>query len=149
MSWITGYDAAGVVVDSLHADTEPVLHVVHPRTTRWNELAGYYAQQLDLPIVPYAEWFAALEEAQHALQSGSMDAATVEKTLRDNPALRLVDLFRAGKDQEKHENYEPPGITRLSTEKAFSVSGSLRNAESMNEENVKQWISAWKKSGFI
>lgn len=149
MSWITGYDAAGAIVDSLHADAEPILHVLHPCATSWNELMEAFSRQLNIPTTPYAEWFSTLEEAQGALQSSSGDAAAVEKTLRENPALRLLEFFRAGKEHENDEGYEPPGLAKISCKRMASVSESLRSAPSMSEENVRRWVSAWKKSGFI
>lgn len=149
VSWITGYDAAGAIVDSLHADAEPVLHILHPRPAIWNELMEAFFRKLNIPTVPYADWFSALEEAQRALQAISGDAAPVEKTLRENPALRLLEFFRAGKDHENDEAFEPPGLTKISCDKSGSVSETLRSAQGMNEENVRRWVSAWKKSGFL
>lgn len=122
---------------------------MHPQPTPWNKLIEAFSQQLGLPAVTYSKWFEALEEAHRSLQSISADAAAVEKTLRENPALRLLEFFRAGKEHENDDSYEPPGLTKMSCEKAASVSESLRNARSMNEENVNRWVAAWKKSGFI
>lgn len=108
-----------------------------------------FSQQLNIPTVPYANWFSVLEESQRALQAESAGAAAVEKTLRENPALRLLEFFRAGKEHENDENYEPPGLTKISCVKTASVSESLRSAKGMGEENVKRWVSAWRKSGFL
>lgn len=149
MSWIAGYDAAGAIVDCLHVEAEPVLHVLHPRPTAWNKLMNSFSRHLNIPTVPYVEWFSALEEAQRALQANSGDSAAVEKTLRENPALRLVEFFRVGKEHENDGNCEPPGLTKISCKKMSSISESFSNAKNMSEENVRRWVSAWKKSGFI
>ena len=83
------------------------------------------------------------------MQSISADAAARKKPLRENRASRLLELFRAEKEHENGDSYEPPGLTKMSYEKAASVSESLRNARPMDEENVNRWVSAWKKSEFI
>lgn len=106
-------------------------------------------------MVPYAEWFAALEDAQRALQelstSGSVEAAAAsEKMLKENPGLRLMEFLRLGLVHEADvKGYEPPGIAKLSCSKLESVSESLRAAPKMNEENVRRWVASWKKSGFL
>lgn len=114
-----------------------------------------FAQELNIPVVTYAEWFAALEGAQRALQvlsnSGSAEAAAAtEKILKENPGLRLMEFLRLGLIHEADvEGYEPPGIAKLSCSKLESVSESLRAAPEMNEENVRRWVASWKSSGFL
>lgn len=96
-----------------------------------------------------------------------------ETLLRENPALRLVEFFRAGVARAQREfqveadvdagagadsdastcsglyDSEPPGIVRMSCSKLESVSGALRAALEMNEGNVKRWVARWRESGFI
>lgn len=122
---------------------------MHPRPTPWNKLVGAFSQQLDLRTATYADWFSTLEDSQHSLQSISNDTAAVEKMLRENPALRLLELFRAGKEHENDEDFEPPGLTKISCAKAVSVSESLRTAGGIDEENVRRWLMSWRKSAFI
>ena len=106
-------------------------------------------------MLPYAEWYAALEDEQRALQDlsalGSAEAATAtEKMLKENPGLRLMEFLRLGLIHEADvEGYEPPGIAKLSCSKLESISESLRTAPKMNEENVRRWVASWKKSGFL
>lgn len=141
----------------MKANTYPVFHVQHPRPTSWNTIIEAFSRELGLQVVPYSEWFAALEEAQRGLQALSMSgsaesAAATERILKENPALRLMDFFRAGLGYEIEpdvERYEPPGIVKLSCNKLESVSEALRATPEISAENVKRWVIAWKRSNFI
>ena len=59
-----------------------LLNLVHPRPARYDDLIGVFANELELPVVPYAEWLAALEAAP-------ADPAAL-------PALRILDAILAG-----------------------------------------------------
>lgn len=150
---------------------------MHPCPIPWNTLISSFAHKLGLATVSYAEWFTGLSEAHDALysragaefesepssatssQADSAGAsrpaqAALEKALRDNPALRLLEFFRA--TLKKHDdNYrdldlEPLGMTRLGCEKTMKVSRHLRDAvEGLGEMHVERWLGAWKRAGFI
>ena len=133
----------------LHADAEPVLHVKHPRPTPWNSLISSFAQEFGIPTSSYSDWFAALEESYTALYSSSPDAPTIERELRDNPALRLLAFFRSGCKHDDNGDLEPIGITKISCTKATKISEALNSAEMLTGDHVRRWIGTWKKSGFI
>ncbi|THH09230.1 hypothetical protein EW145_g2182 [Phellinidium pouzarii] len=149
VSWITANDAAGAIVDATHADTERILHLVHPRPVPWSLVIAAFAKELGLSTVSYGDWMAALESAHANLYDGTPDAHKVEEVLRGNPALRLMAFFSAALKMEGNENVEPLGIPRLRNEKAVASSTTLKEARSIGDDNVQRWIASWRKTGFI
>ncbi|KAI0719494.1 acetyl-CoA synthetase-like protein [Cerioporus squamosus] len=132
VSFILGYDAARAFAEMRNSPA-PILHLVHPRPVAWHILVAAIAEELGVPLVPYASWLAALEKSAGEV-SGERDV----DAMRDNPALRLLDFFcnRAG----AREGREPLGMPLLSTEKARSVS---------DEADARRWVAAWRASGFL
>lgn len=120
----------------------PILHLVNPRPASWHTLIAAIAEELGVPLVPYTEWLASLEKSAGEL-SGERDVGA----MRDNSALRLLDFFR--RRAEAREGREPLGMPRLSTEKARSVSETLANMSEISEADAKQWVAAWRASGFL
>lgn len=133
----------------------PVLHIRHPRPTSWNSIIEAFSHELGLQVVPYPDWFAALEETQPALRDFSMSASAgsdsmIKRILEESPALRLMLFFRAGLAYRTDpELYEPPSIVIMDCNKLSSVSESFRATPGLSGENVKRWIAAWMKSGFF
>ncbi|KAI5116179.1 hypothetical protein M0805_002877 [Coniferiporia weirii] len=149
VSWISAYEAADAIVDFLHADAERVLHLVHPHPVPWSGIISAFARSYDLRVVPYDEWVAALEGVHADLYADIPDTRKVESAHRANPALRLLDFFRAAQDRDEDTIFEPMGIPKLRCEKALAASDTLKNAECVGEENVRRWIASWDKAGFI
>ncbi|KAI0717761.1 acetyl-CoA synthetase-like protein [Cerioporus squamosus] len=140
ISWFPAYEAAKAFAEMRHS-TEPFLHLIHPRPTRWHTVLAPIAELLNVPLVPYEQWVSALE---NSVQAGS--AAEVEM-MRQNPALRLLPFFKAAK--EPVDGREAFGFVFLSTEKAIKVSESLAQMPMLDAERAKMWVAAWKKSGFL
>ncbi|EJC99762.1 uncharacterized protein FOMMEDRAFT_148605 [Fomitiporia mediterranea MF3/22] len=142
VSWITADSGASAIVDMLESD-ERVFHLVHPRPVKWNAVIQWFSKALNIPIVSYSEWLAALEKSDVSAHPGT--AAELEAALEKNPALRLLDLFRAAKNNTG-DDHEPLGVQKLASEKAERISESLRNAEQINEKNITAWISYWSET---
>ena len=70
------------------------LHLVHPRPVPFRTLVAPIAAALAVPLVPYAAWLRALE-ASLAPQAADADSEHEVDAMRANPALRLLDFFRA------------------------------------------------------
>ncbi|TFK82377.1 acetyl-CoA synthetase-like protein [Polyporus arcularius HHB13444] len=141
VSYIRGYDAARAFAEMRNSPA-PILHLVHPRPVSWHTLIAAIAEELGVPLVPYASWLAALEKSAGEL-SGERDI----DAMRDNPALRLLDFFRYR--AEAREGREPLGIARLSTENAVAVSETLANMPEISEADARRWVAAWRASGFL
>ncbi|KAI0050788.1 acetyl-CoA synthetase-like protein [Auriscalpium vulgare] len=127
--WIAVDVAAASLLDMLGSN-EPVLHLVHPRPIHWSTVSEVVAEYLDLQVVPYDKWVAALKNAGEHSTLG---------TLEKSPALKLADFFL---------NSMPKAAT-WSTDKAVTVSLELRVARQLGKEDVKRWIEYWKHTGFI
>ena len=134
-SFIPSYPASRAFTEMRDA-TSPVLHLVHPHPVSWRTLIAPIAKDLGVPLVSYPEWFKALE--------GCVEEGTMEEVdaMRGNPALRLLDFFRAPASGDR------PAVLP-STEKAEKVSGTLRNLPPLGEGDSKRWMAAWRASGFL
>ncbi|KAI1786493.1 acetyl-CoA synthetase-like protein [Ganoderma leucocontextum] len=134
-SFVLSYSAGRAFVE-MRSSPESILHLVHPRPISWHDLIAPIAQELEVPLVPYATWLAALESSAE----GSLDAA------RENPALRLLDFFRSSAEG----NEKPPlGLWRLATKKAVEASETLARMPQLEEADVRRWVAAWRTSGFL
>ncbi|KAK7030388.1 hypothetical protein VNI00_014132 [Paramarasmius palmivorus] len=66
ISWIPSDLAAQAILDLLDVQdtrTQPILHLRHPAPVPWSSLANFIASQLEVSLVPYAEWLKRLEES--------------------------------------------------------------------------------------
>ena len=122
--------------------SEPILHLVHPHSVAWHSIISPIAKELAVPLVPYPEWLAALEKT-----AGTEGSDHAIEAMTKNPALRLLDFFRAGGNTV--DGVEPLGLPYLSTEKAQSVSKTLRTIPPIGELEVKAWVAAWQAVGFL
>lgn len=96
------------------------------------------SRRLQVPLVPYADWLAALE------RSAGQDGSDVDK-LRDNPALRLLAFFRGVNIDESRE---PLGSVALDTSKAAQVAPALGLLE-LDAGYVEKWLRTWQGLGYL
>ncbi|EJC99755.1 acetyl-CoA synthetase-like protein [Fomitiporia mediterranea MF3/22] len=142
VSWITADTASGAIMDMLDSD-ERVFHIVHPHPVKWNNVMQWFSKALNIPTVSYGEWLETLEKSDVSAHSGT--AADLETAFEKNPALRLLDVFRAAKNHVG-EDLEPLGAQKLASEKAVRVSKTLQTAEQINEKTVESWLSYWRQA---
>ncbi|KAH9903318.1 acetyl-CoA synthetase-like protein [Cubamyces lactineus] len=140
ITWIPGYEGAKAFTEMRHS-SEPIVHLVHPRPVPWRTVIAPIAAELGVPLVSYQAWLPALE----ASTCGVGDADEV-KLMKANPALRIIDFFRALKQSPDHE---PLGIVYLSSEKATKVSETLARMSALDAGRARKWLAAWRKSGFL
>jgi hypothetical protein len=147
VAWITAPDAAAALLEMSRIDPAPdahTLHIVHPRGVPFNTLIGSAASSLNVPLVPYPEWFSKLSE-EHKTQSYS--ETNLEKAQATNPALRLFGFFQSARIGPE---WEPLSVARLETKRAVRVSNVLaERVKPLNEENVRKWLGSWRASGFL
>ena len=145
MSWFPSYEAAKAFTEMRHS-SEPFLHLVHPRPVPWHILLTPIAAQLRVPLVPYAEWFVALEKSASDAIASPDEAALMTA----NPALQLIPFFRVqSKAASQDSGREPMGLMKLATEKSTRMSATLANLPGLDEERARQWVGAWQKAGFL
>ena len=138
MTWLP-LDSAALALTQMRDADEPVLHLVHPRGTPWNSFVNPIAARLRVPLVPYQDWLAAMEQDLRKVQTSEVD------TMRKNPALRILDFFRGVRFGH---NKEPLGIIYLDTQKARRVAPALA-LDPLRPDITNQWLTAWRESGFV
>ncbi|KAA1475309.1 acetyl-CoA synthetase-like protein [Dentipellis sp. KUC8613] len=140
VSWITAPSVASTTIEMTKSPYR-TLHIAHPRAVPFTSLITPIAKELGVPLVPYEEWVKALEDSMN-----DTSVSLVDQMLR-NPALRLIDFYRAVR---VGPNWEPVGVARLGTENAVKVSETLREgAAPLGEENAHKWLAAWRKTRFL
>ncbi|OSD00551.1 acetyl-CoA synthetase-like protein [Trametes coccinea BRFM310] len=142
ITWVPGYEGAKAFAEMRHSP-EPFLHLVHPKPVPWHTIIAPIAEELGASLVAYDEWLIALRKSI----PGSGSADEVEQ-MKANPALRLTDFFRVC-GLKMSLVREPMGTVYLSTVKSTQVSGALANLAALDTARVKQWLAAWKRSGFL
>ncbi|KAK7442939.1 hypothetical protein VKT23_015881 [Stygiomarasmius scandens] len=145
VSWVTCEVASKSIIELRKTSTsQQVLNLVHPRPVKWNDLITVLAECLNVPIVPFAEWFGRLEGS--ARDDASRPFEKRQGEFRG--AYKLLDLFRRGLDPSV--NFESMGFLPMaSNEMACSLSLTLRNAPSLSRNNVLQWVKSWKEVGVL
>lgn len=139
VSWISLHTAGKVIIE-MRDSPIPVLHIVNPHPISWSVISKTIANELSVPLVPYAEWL-------HCLEKGftEHDNAARGNGRGDNPALPLIDYFRAA--ATGGANKEAFALPRLDIQRAVKISPSLRNAEMLTPEDALRWIQWWKQEG--
>lgn len=125
----------------MRKSTASTLHLVHPRPVSLQSFIVPIAEELNVPLVPLHEWFETLEATAHA---GSMDE--VEDAMRTNPALRLLDFFRA-RVGRKGTSFTGAVLSTEESERASSVLHALPALDGRGEST--RWVAAWRASGFL
>ena len=133
MSFIPSYLAARALVDMRAAPPGAVLHLVHPRPIPWRNIIATVSKEVDVPLVSYEEWFAALEECASNNIADEVDAA------QTNPAVRLIEFFRRG----------PVSLLPVSSTNAQKASETLASIPQLTGGNASEWIAAWRSTGFL
>lgn len=150
MSWLPIHKGAAVIAEMRDAPTG-TLHIAHPRPVTWESVFEPLASILDVPLVPYAEWY-------ERLQSSLFDSASNTDALTiDNPALKLLDFFRVS-----FEVTETPKalcstrdclglLPRVALEKSKMASKTLgdENIAQLGKEDAARWIQHWREIGFL
>lgn len=140
LDWLAVDVAAAAIIESRHTSSQ-TLHIVNPHSTSWSSVMRFLRNSLKLPLVPFTEWVNKLERSLE-------DDPTA---LRSNPALALLDFFKRMSvgfgTVEYKENVG--GFLRISTEKTESESESLRDAPSVTQEDVVQWVRYWRQKGLL
>ncbi|KAF8905645.1 hypothetical protein CPB85DRAFT_1315335 [Mucidula mucida] len=134
-TWIPLDIAAGALIDFSRAkSTVGTVHLVHPKAQSSKAIFTIIGQELNLPLVPYAEWVRKLEACSASVQ--------------DVPALKLLDFFKAGLDVQL-EGREAIGIPEMSCEGAIRCSTRLQRVQPIQSPEVISWLDYWAQIGFI
>lgn len=125
---------AAALVDMLDASSPThIAHLVHPRPTSWNAIAGPIAAALGVELVPFAEWHARLEAAPN---------------VRELRARRLLPWFR-GQALRMSSSPNAMGWPGMDTIYAVRASRTLADPalRQLGEEDVRRWLLYWRRVG--
>ncbi|KAL0958751.1 hypothetical protein HGRIS_014075 [Hohenbuehelia grisea] len=139
ISWIPVHTAAAALVEMRHSSSQ-FLQLVHPNPRRWTSLFENFGLALNVPMVPYAEWLAALEAIPQDQQTGS--AADL---------LRLLDFFQSANKPLPSADAEAFGFPRMSTAKAVKEAPSLLagHLQPLGSYDAYAWLGYWRQTGFL
>ncbi|MBE3041196.1 SDR family oxidoreductase [Candidatus Bathyarchaeota archaeon] len=108
-------------------DVHGYFHGVNPSTTTWRALAQavkeYYSDRIR-ELVPFTEWVRALEKTQAAAEDVSR-----------NPAIKLLDTYRAFSAAEGHVDIE--------TSRTQMYSKTMKEMGPVSPELMKNWCRQW------
>ena len=104
---------------------------------------------MNIPLVSYDEWFKDFEEDHYNLDTKAADPTAVKNILRENPALRLLDIFKIATQFLGDSYVEPPCVPKLDCTLAIRGSRSLSNIGEIGDDNVKQWLKYWGQTNFL
>ena len=113
------------------------LHLVNPTPCQWDDVLGYIAKELNVPLRPYEEWLSKLNAA-----SGTV------KNVQEHPTLRLLGFYEA---LSQGTRSEAGGLPSCSTEVARSVCAVLGGEElrGVKTEEIQRWLGYWKSLGLV
>ena len=130
MTFIPSYPAAHAFTEMRKSSPGSILHLVHPRPVPWRKVITPIAEELEVPIVPFAKWHTALEQFASGKGAGE---------LQHNHAVLLLEFFTR----------KPVSLLEIDTEKARAQSRTLRSVDELGYETARKWVAGWRASGFL
>ncbi|GIK01973.1 putative NRPS-like protein biosynthetic cluster [Aspergillus viridinutans] len=102
-------------------------HIVNPRVTDWQSLIPAVRKHFDVEPVDIQTWISTLESFTNP----------TEHDLRDKPALKILDFFKA----IAYSNEAGPSTETIKTQAA---SKTLRRLQAIDAPLMERWINQWK-----
>jgi hypothetical protein len=131
ISWVPIHRAAQILVE-MRTSRKRYLHLTHPHCVSFMDVVLPIAQEVQLPVVPYARW---LESLETAASEGT-----------NNPGVRLLDFFRANSVLLKAEAFFP---APLSNANAVEASRSMSSLAALGSRDAKEWVGYLRKVGYL
>ncbi|KAK2873399.1 putative secondary metabolism biosynthetic enzyme [Arthroderma sp. PD_2] len=121
---------------SATAQSLPVYHAVNPNAVGWESLVQDVAKQLggSVKIVSCTEWVDALRKSRLGA------AATATQSLKQNPALKLLDFFESVANSAEKGDAWP----LLETVETVKKSPRMAELKPVSAEWMKLWMEQWK-----
>ncbi|KAJ7045248.1 putative aminoadipate reductase [Mycena alexandri] len=134
VAWLPSEAVSQAIVDAALSIEKPpfAINLVHPRPIRWDEVISTMARTVQLPLVPFADWV-------QQIQDRSVGAAAEE--IENIPGIKLLDFFRA--------TVAGAGNIEFSTEKAQTMSESMRLLKPTSDADVQRWMQYWREKEFL
>ncbi|CAL1710450.1 unnamed protein product [Somion occarium] len=136
ISWMRVEDAAQAIIEMRNASavdpTPYIVHLAHPRPVPSGVITTTLSESLGIPSIPFHQWVTLLE------QSSPSD---------DNPALKILDYFRDGREGNKTEAF---GVVQMDMSNTLKSSRSWRSSvRELDEKDVQDWLAYWRRIGFL
>jgi len=103
------------------------------------------SKTLGVPLVPYAEWLAALDKSL-------LDTSSEVEVARENPALRLIEFFfRSDNADTVPAGHEAAALLKLLTGVAIQAveCWTEEKLPRLSEKDTLSWVEYWRKTGFL
>ncbi|KAH7912704.1 acetyl-CoA synthetase-like protein [Hygrophoropsis aurantiaca] len=155
VSWMPAHRVADIIIDAAFAkDKLPAtINIIHPRPVAWSTMMGQVRAEfvrmkgLDehaLRMVSFEDWLSELDKRIHTATKQDLDRI---------PALKLIEYFRklARSNIEIRAsglmNVEVGGLAAFATDKAQSISPSMRELSPISKGEAEKWVRYWIDSG--
>ncbi|KAF8161947.1 hypothetical protein K438DRAFT_1909851 [Mycena galopus ATCC 62051] len=126
--WVPALVQSGKAIGCIPDDSRPIA---------WRTLGAVVSAELNVPLVPYADWLSRLE-----------DAAKAQGHAAPLRAARLLEFFKSV-NHKNGDDEEAFGFTKLDMTRALASSPSLRDTHRLGEKDVKQWIKYWRSVSLL
>lgn len=135
LSWLPVEDVAAVLADLVlsPSSSSSIYHVENPARQPWSEVISLLSAELKIPssnVVPYQEWLNRVRDFPRARDA-------------DNPAKKVMQFL-----ENEFLRMACGGLV-LGTEKAVRTSETLRRAEPVQVDLIKNYVRMWKTMGFL
>ncbi|KAF8154856.1 hypothetical protein B0H34DRAFT_540683 [Crassisporium funariophilum] len=150
ISWLPVDLAAAAIVD-MRSTTNDTLHLIHPKPVTWESVMQPLAEILNVPLVPYEEWFARLESSARDSDEESKDKSRSQQQ-HSRAALRMTHFYRLALKASSAGYTESMGLlARVASEKGVSASATLQSDEipPLGRGDVEKWVAFWREIGFL
>ncbi|KAK0206816.1 hypothetical protein DFS33DRAFT_1273198 [Desarmillaria ectypa] len=126
VSWLPVHIAAQLLVDRIDISA-PILHLAHLKPVTWSTLARFVSHELNVKLVPYANWLEALENS--ALNATALSA------------MRLLPHYKQGArivGLRNREAFRLPHMSMTSIQEA--------RIPPLDENEVRNWVEYWREA---
>ncbi|KAL7920237.1 hypothetical protein ACQKWADRAFT_328838 [Trichoderma austrokoningii] len=138
VDWVPTEDVSGIILDVAGitnsapiADINGYFHVQNPARVQWSEVANFlkefYGGRIR-ELSSFGEWLSALESS-----------ASDEQSLDKNPAVKLLDTYRAFR--EKEEAGEAPVVFDM--KRTISRSTTAATLKPIDTDLLRKWCTSW------
>ena len=135
-------DATARALVEMRNSEIPFLHLAHPHPVAWSIILDPIARELGLARMTFDAWLCALEKSGEGLSAEDEVQAT-----RENPALKLLSFFAQGTGDRGSTGAF--GIQALDVTNARKASRTLNDLPPLAEGDVMNWLSYWRRIGFL
>lgn len=142
VSWVPLDTAADILIEMAQSNTDSrYLHLTHPRPVPWSSIIEVFSRELNIPVIAYPDWLRLLEDSAAGMNNATQ--AEVDSILRQNPALKLLDLFRSAEQAMVSPDREAMGLAKFDLTEALKAARSLNDLRQLDNGDAQRWLAYW------